>query len=81
VKAVRGCGKSAADVRCTGYMPDSQESKETWTTSIRLAPCDDGGSRAVALELQPTLRPMAGGRVERWEVTKVELVGPVKTGQ
>ena len=81
IKAISECGKAAAIVRCTGYTPESQESRETWTARIRLAPCDDGDSRELELALQQTLRAAEGGRVERWEVTRVELVGPANPGR
>lgn len=81
VRAIRECPRATADIRCTGHVPDSRDSRETWMTQITLSTCDDGSRRQVVLALQPTLRAMAGGSVERWEVTKVDPVGPAPTGR
>lgn len=74
IKTIGRCGKADASARCTGSKPDSQESKETWTVRIRLSPCDDESGLEVQVELQPTLQAVPGGRLERWEITQVEII-------
>jgi len=77
VSAIRDCGRGATPrITCRGYRPDSREAKDGWLVDLVLAPCGSGGESLVRLELRLDMRRAAAGLVERWNVSKLELVAP-----
>lgn len=72
VVAISGCGPAAPrDVRFTG--PDAAN-PDTWGATMRLAPCLDGKSVVIALQLVPSMVRDEGGQVERWTIVKADVV-------
>ena len=77
VEAIRDCGRDATPrISCRGYRPDSQEAKDGWLVDLVFAPCAAGGECVVRLELRLDMRRAAEGLVERWNISKLELVTP-----
>lgn len=78
VVAIRGCGPGATPrLACRGYRPESREAKDGWLVELSLSPCATGGPCVVRLELRQELRRSAAGLVERWTVSKLQLVEPL----
>mgnify|MGYP003334519235 FL=1 len=72
---IRNCGgRATAHVDCTGYREESQEDKDGWLVTARLSPCEDGRDVVIALEVRSAYQPGTQGFVERWEITKVEII-------
>ena len=72
VAAIRRCGPTATrDIDCTG--PD-EKSDGSWDAVLRLSPCMDGGPVEVQLRLTPSVFREGKHRVERWLITKIDVV-------
>ena len=72
VAAIQACGPGAAwEIQGTG--PDAT-AVGAWGAIARLSPCAGGRSVEIALQLTPTVIKERGGRIERWMVTKADLV-------
>jgi hypothetical protein len=72
VAAIHGCGPTASSlVRGTG--PDAT-AVGSWGAVATLAPCAGGKSVDIALQLTPTVIREGVGRVERWLITKADVV-------
>ena len=73
VSAILGCGTAAVrDVWSAGR---DEETGEYWCVSVRLAPCPNGGTVDLRLQLMPVVANEQKRRVERWTITKIDL-GP-----
>lgn len=72
VAAIRDCGAAAAG-QISGTGPDPSATG-AWGAVVRLSPCAGGKSVEIAVQLMPTVVREGRGRVERWMITKVDVV-------